>query len=269
MKKILTIFCLVAVACTAQSVDAAVAIKKASPVASTAPGGSEATASLVPNVIGLVANIIDMNAKQKALSEECIPSNAEITFVENMMKEWAKTGQTSAAALQQHLGRLPCDSSDCFATEVLTTQGAAGTTLRYNSFKGPTDAGMIWYGFPKPGIGYYCKDGSFNACSGKNKVTLSDAYDLFNLVDFGPADYLPTEATMAAKLLNKVESCSSARLNAKKKALWGEFLTTTVGSVGQKTNTGTIMQQVGAITSGGTGGAVGALGSVAAQFMNK
>jgi hypothetical protein len=75
---------------------------------------------------------------------------------------------------------------------------------------------------------------------------------------------------MAAKLLSKVESCSTSKLSAKKKALWGEFLVNTAGSLGQKTNTGSIMDQVGGIAaSGGALGSLGSLGSIATQFMSK
>jgi hypothetical protein len=105
-------------------------------------------------------------------------------------------------------------------------------------------------------------------------VTVSNAYDLFNKIDFSQADFTQSEVTMAGKLFGKVENCSSSKLSAKKKALWGEFLTNTVSSVGQKTNTGTIMEQVSSITGsvGGGGGALGSLGSlgsIATQFMSK
>ena len=127
---------------------------------------------------------------------------------------------------------------------------------------------MVWEFFPKTGKGYYCKNGEWE-CSEKEKVTVSDTYDLFAMIDFGPSDYKPSEATMAAKLMEKVEKCSKTKLNAKKKALWGEFLVNTAGSVGQKTDTSAIMVQVGVITSNGAAGAVGSLGTVAAQFLDK
>lgn len=98
---------------------------------------------------------------------------------------------------------------------------------------------------------------------------MSDAYDIFNLIDFGPADYLPGETTMAAKLLNKVEICTSSRLNARKRALWGEFLVNTASGIGQKTNTGSIMQSVQGIAGGGGAGALNSIGGIASQFLAK
>ena len=72
---------------------------------------------------------------------------------------------------------------------------------------------------------------------------------------------------MAGVLISKIENCSYAKLNAKKKALWGEFLVDTVGNLGQKTNTATIMQTVGSVANSGGMGALQSLGSVATQFI--
>jgi hypothetical protein len=140
----------------------------------------------------------------------------------------------------------------------------------YNQFVDATDTDAIWYGFPKTGYASYCKNG-MATCADKDKETMSDTYSLFLQIDFAPADYLSGEATMAAKLLGRVESCTDAKLSAKKRAMWGEFLVNTAGSLGQKTNTGSIMEQVGAMTSGGGGamGALGSIGGIATQFMAK
>ena len=74
---------------------------------------------------------------------------------------------------------------------------------------------------------------------------------------------------MAAKLISKIEKCSYSKLNAKKKAMWGEFLVDTIGSVGQKTNTAAIMQTVGSVANSGGMGALQSLGGIASQFMDR
>ena len=91
-------------------------------------------------------------------------------------------------------------------------------------------------------------------------------YDIFNLIDFSESDYTKTEATMAAKLLSKIENCSNSRLSAKKRAMWGEFLTSTVGGLGQKTNTSSIMETVSGLSSGG---GMSSLGAIVSQFADK
>ncbi len=98
---------------------------------------------------------------------------------------------------------------------------------------------------------------------------MSDIYEIFNLIDFGADDYTASEATMAAKLLNKIESCSNAKLSAKKKAMWGEFLIDTVGNLGQGTNTGAIMQQVQSMSGMGGLGAISSLSGIVGQTFDK
>ena len=74
---------------------------------------------------------------------------------------------------------------------------------------------------------------------------------------------------MAAKLLSRMENCSYAKLSAKKRAMWGDFLISTVGNMGQSTNTDAIMQSVSGVTSGGGIGGLSSLGAIVQQFSNK
>jgi hypothetical protein len=216
-----------------------------------------------------VSGIQQLNVKQRELTAECVPSSAEISFVDNAVKEWAKTGAMSAEDVRKKLNRRDCGSTNGYESSV---RYAVATGLEedicYNTFTGYGNDGMVWAGYPKVGLASYCDDGSDDC---KNKKTKSDIYEIFNLVDFGEADYTRQEATMAAKLISKIENCSDARLSQKKRAMWGDFLISTIGSVGQKTNTGTIMDTVGNITKSGTNltGGLSSLGSVATQFLNK
>lgn len=248
---------------------AAVAVKKAESVAPVANAGTANVASLVPGVLGLVTDVMALNKAQNELTAECVPTSAEITFVENMVKEWAKVGEMTSAQAAEKLKREPCTNStgNCYATDVQVAN-TPGLKPKFNVFRTTADNEMVWADFPKPGLGEYCKTGMPLAnCSGKDEVRVSDIYEVFAIVDFGPADYLPNEVTMAAKLLDKAGKCSRSAVNAKKAALWGEFLQKTAGNIGQKTNTGTIMEQVGAITSGGGVGALGGLGGIATQLI--
>ena len=259
-------FLAVAVACTpARFAQGAVAVKKASPVATQSADATASVASLVPTVMSLVAGVQQLNAKQRELTQECIPSNAEISFVDGVVKEWAKTGAMSVADIQRQLGRKPCPGGTGYAFMVSQN---AGTDLVeapcFDNYATENDKLMVWYQFPKVGHTSYCADGT-SGC--KNKANASDIYEIFNLVDFTEADYTVAEATMAAKILSKIETCSTAKLSAKKKAMWGEFLTQTISNVAQPTNTGSIMQSVSGI-AGGTGG-LSSLGAIASQFMDR
>ena len=72
---------------------------------------------------------------------------------------------------------------------------------------------------------------------------------------------------MASTLISKIENCSYAKISAKQRALWGDFLVSTMGNLGQKTNTGTILQTVSGVANSGGSGALQSLGSIATQFL--
>lgn len=235
----------------------AITITKAASVTPQETSSSSAGSSLIPTVLKLVSGVQQLNAQQKALTAECVPSAQEITFVDNTMKEWAKTGAMSAEDVKRRLGRSPCTSTS-YNTQVMLYASTGQMDICYDTFN---DGGMIWDGYPKVGYATYCEDGALH-CS--NKKTMSDIYEIFNLIDFTDADYNSSELTMAARLMNKIEQCSTARLSAKKRELWGEFLVDTVSSLGQPTNTGTIMEQVSAISGGG---ALGTIGSFATSLL--
>lgn len=242
----------------------AVAVKKAAPVATQQQSAIDTTTSLVPTVLSLASGIKEINAKQRALDAECKPTSTEISFVNNMIKEWAKTGAMSA---REALGSHMCCGAVPYRTHVQNGEAElTGVELCWDCFD---DKDAIWHGYPMASVGEYCDDGLCSASS-KNRKTISNIYDVFNLVDFSPADYTATEATMAAKILDKVDSCSSSRLSAKKRDAWGEFLKNTMGGIGAKTNTATIMQSVSNLTNSGAGlGGLSSLGGVAAQFLDR
>lgn len=261
-KKLLIFMCMIS--CAVSSAPAAVTIKKAAPVATQAASVQDTGASLVPTVLGLVSGVQQLNAKQRELTQECIPTSQEITFVNNAMKEWAKVGEMTSDDAKRALGRMPCPGGTGYQMAVRTTlNGDDGDLVCYDNFGSSGDKNTVWYLFPKASVASYCDDGS-QAC--KNKKTVSDIYDIFNLIDFSESDYTKTEATMAAKLLSKIENCSNSRLSAKKRAMWGEFLTSTVGGLGQKTNTSSIMETVSGLSSGG---GMSSLGAIVSQFADK
>ena len=248
---------------------AGVVIKKAAPVATKQTSVVDTGASLVPTVMNLISGVKQLTQQQKALTAECIPSGSEITFVNNTIKEWAKTGAKTADEVQTALGMKRCKTpTGGYQANVRIAEGTDEKDLLcYDWFGGSGDKDMIWYEFPMAVSTYYCTDGSVTSCSDKHKQYVSNIYDIFNLIDFETSDYTQQEARMAGVLISKIENCSYSKLNAKKKALWGEFLTNTVGGLGQKTNTASIMQTVGGVANSGGMGALQSLGSIATQFM--
>ncbi len=270
MKKILLSFVVLSV--FAPLVASGVTIKKAAPVATKKVEAKDAGASLVPSVIGLVTGVMQISQQQKTLTEECLPSSQEIQWVNTIVKEWAKTGAASAEDMETKLGQKACKNGETYESSARMAAGTEDTeSICFDAFTGSANEGMVWNGFPEAKLITFCNDGSLT-CAEKEKVKVSNVYDIFNIVDFSQNDYTKSELTMASKLMAKIENCSTAKLDARKKALWGDFLTTTIGNMGQKTNTASIMDVVGSVANvnkSNMGGALQSLGGVATQFLAK
>ncbi len=269
MKKVLLFF-IGGMVCLAGIPAQAVTINKAAPVAAQETSTSSTATSLVPTVLNFIGNVQQLSAKQKELTAECIPSTQEINFVNNIVKEWAKTGAMSADKVKTVLGREPCELANGGYKAAVERWALTGMDEKicFDHFEGDGNADMVWRGFPKVGLATYCSDGTpASQCSSKNKVTVSDIYEIFNLVDFSEADYTTSELTMASKLLAKVEQCSNAKLSAKKRAMWGEFLMNTINTLGEPTNTSSILETVSGISnSGGLSSSIGSISSFATSL---
>ena len=261
MKKFLLFFTIGTM--LSQNAALAVTIKKAAPVAVKQTSATDAGASILPTVMTLITGVQELSKQQKALTDECIPTSAEIKFVNGMMKEWAKSGLMTAEEAEEGMKMDKCDSATGgYESAVSMYDGESTEFLCFDWFGTSSDEGMVWYGFPMATLAYYCNDGSLGSCSEKNRVHMSNIYEAFNLIDFDPeSDYTEQEAKTAGKIIAKIENCSSAKLSARKKALWGNFLNTAIGSIGQKTNSVSVMDMVSGVAGQG-GGASGMLQSL-------
>lgn len=273
MKKFLLFFIggLVAVHSTA----GALTVTKAPSVATKQATAVDTGASLLPGVLNLVTGVMQLNQKQKALTAECIPTSQEVNFVNNIIKEWAKTGAATAKEIANGKmdGMKPCEKGETYESSVrIAADLGEDGLICYDVYR--DDEHAVWHEFPKASSTYYCTDGSLSGCGEKNKKHVSNIYNVFNLVDFTEADYTAQEAKLAGNLIAKIEKCSNAKLNARKKEMWGEFLVGTVGGLGQKTDTATIMQTVSGMANSFSGGgsglqSLGSLKDLASQFLAK
>lgn len=259
MRKLLLFF-VVAVLAAQSAGWAAVKIVKAPTVATQKASPQAAGASLIPTVTNLISGVQALTQKQKALTGECVPTSSEISWVNNMIKEWAKTGAMTADEAEKAMSMQRCTDGPTGGYEE-SARLAADTDdadfLCFDYFGGSGDKGTVWENFPMASKGYYCTDGSVGSCSDKHKKEVSNIYDVFNLIEFTESDYTEEEYAVASKLMAKIENCSNAKISARKRALWGEFLNSTIGSLGQKTNSANItgvVQSVAGSVGGGNGG---------------
>lgn len=272
--KIIALCTLLSALCAAGA--SAVTIKKADVVApppKTADNSPLSGNSLVPTALGLITSVMALNQQMNTLTGDCIPAPADVTFVSNMMQQFAKTGAVDAATMTAALrGRAPCDAANgvSFANTAQTAAVTKGLQPCYETFSQKADLKMIWYGYPKPSMDRVCKKSGGLGCAAKDEDVVSDVYDIFALINFTPDDLLPNEATSFAKIMDKVERCSNVKLAAQKRALWVNFMTQEAGSLGTKTGAdlattlGTVNQ---VMASGGANNPMSALMGLAPAMM--
>ena len=273
MKKILSIFVIglfVAPSLTMAAVSN-INVKKAAPVATKKADKMESATSLLPTVIGLVGDIKTLTAQQQQLAADCIPTGDELNTVNELVKEWARIGETDYTSAVSGLGSVcgPAGkNNDDRAYETFLTYYADKNETCYVQFDSDSDKGMPWQSFPRATYAKVCR-GTDN----KNCNDVSNIYDVFTKVSFGEADYTKAEATKIAKIIEKSQRCAPSKITAAKRELWGGFLTKTLGSVGQSSGasgTSAVIQTVSSM--GGNGGLqsiLPSLGQVATQALEK
>ena len=236
---------------------------------------SDMGASLLPTAATLVANVVALNQQQKALVAECEPTSRDLEFVNKMVKEWAYAGATNPLATGAR-GFRACAYDENGETYESTVR-LAGTGLTidsslvcYDTFSKSDAHGAVWAGFPKAAVAEYCVDGTaLSMCSRNNRKKMTNMWTIFDMISFDAKDYTKAEASQAQALLQKAANCSGNKLAARRLETFGGFVTNTIGNMGQKTNTGSVMDAVGSIINTTGIGGIGSLAGVATQFLDK
>jgi len=272
MKKLLFIF--VVLVCATSSWGAVnvktTGVKKAAPVATKQTDKMETATSLLPTVIGLVANVKALSVQQQQLTADCAPTSSEIETVNNLVKEWAKTGTVTASVAESGLG------SYCSGDRQKNSSGYYHNYMEYadnketcfENFSAKDDEGTIWYLFPKASKTEIC-----DSVSKKNCKNVSNIYDIFAKIPFSEEDYTEAEAKKISKFIEKMNKCAPGKLKAARRELYGNFLTQTLGSVGQSSGAAGTASVLEAVSSmGGSGdikSVLPSLGQMAGQVLDK
>lgn len=268
MKKLLSIFVMMiivpSVSFGAIVVNKQNSIKKAAPVAAQesggVSGGLQSAASLLPTVIGFVQDFQQLKKDQQQLGADCVPSSSEISTVNDLVKEWAKIGNTTVESAASG-SWVPAKSYSNDYKGCMENQDKEGC---YEVFEASVDDGYIWKGFPKAS--------SAKLDNGKN---VSNIYVVMNKLPFGPEDYTKSELSKIKSLMEKADRCAPGTISKKKKELWGNFLVGTISKVGASTGTagvGDVMnmaQGLGASGGSGISGVLSSFGGQALQSFDK
>lgn len=267
MKKLLSIFVMMiivpSVSFGAIVVNKQNSIKKAAPVAAQesggVSGGLQSAASLLPAVIGLVQDVQQLKKDQQQLGADCVPSSSEISTVNDLVKEWAKIGNTTKDNAGG--GSLGVPAGDRTYQGCMELQDKDGC---YEVFNNKEAGGYIWEGFPKAS--------SAKLDNGKN---VSNIYAVLNRLPFGPEDYTKSELSKIKGLMEKADRCAPGTISKKKKELWGNFLVGTISKVGTSTGTAGVAdvmnmaQGLGASGGSGISGVLSSFGGQALQSFDK
>ncbi len=273
MKKILSVFMIAFMAAIPVMSQGAVTVKKAAAVSAKKADKMESATSLLPTVMGLVGSVKSLSAQQQQLDAECTPTSDELNTVNNLVKEWAKVGDTSASEAVSGLGE-PCrlseggdNSSDSIYKDFMEFY-SDGKKDCYLTFSSESDQGMIWENYPKASSVKICEENNAKKCRIEHNL-----YDIFVKIPFGEEDLTKQEATKVAKLIEKSERCAPSKITAAKRQLWGGFLTQTLGSVGQTTGAAGTSSVIEAVSAMGGSGNLQSLGGAMlptlGQFLDK
>ena len=222
--------------CTAFGAANVLVPKKANSVAKReeATSVTNVGGSLLPTAINLVGGVMQLNKQQQELVAECKPTQKEITFVNNLVKEWAIAGAANPFESKT------CPSGETYKLRVSENAGSLDAEdICYDSWSDLEANGAVWAGFPKADVATYCPGGG--TCATSKQKTVTNLYDIFDAIDFEEKDYTKAEAIQANALLEKSAKCSGSKLAAKRLESFGGFVTNAIGNMGQKTNTASVM----------------------------
>ncbi len=246
-------------------------IKKAAPVATKQADKMESVTSLLPTVIGLVGSFKALNQQQQQLSADCVPTSSELQLVNDLMKEYAKIGVTTASALRGTKAK-PCNGNfnsnneSGYSEFLQRNEGTDDSCIE--TFSSDASKGTIWLGFPKASSGKVCDIVDTDEC--KN---ISNIYDVFALIPFTEEDYTKSEATKIAQFKAKAERCAPGKIEAARRELYGNFVTQTLGNLGSGSGAAGTASVLEAVSSMGGSGNIQSmlpsLGTMATQMLDK
>lgn len=264
-KKIVFLFAVCACMAGFAASAASFQVKKASSVKKQDSSGLESIASnsLLPGVINLVANVSALNKQQKELEAECVPSSQELRWVNDMVKEYAKSGGVIDIS-------DICSPGTNWADEVEVSMPAKIKPCAASVIDEVSGEIHVWNGYPIAEVAKYCADDStLSNCSSSKRKTVSNIYTIFSAIDFAKEDYTADEASTYVKFLEKMEKCAPENIAARKKEANAGFITSALSNVGQSTNTGGILEAVGGLTSGGGASGIQSLVPAVTQFLDR
>lgn len=248
-------------------------IKKASAVVEQKqenPIAAGTGTNLIGTAINLFQGIQTLQNQELALSKDCAPTNADVEYVNKMVKEYAKIANETADDMRRALTNADYNESCRYKDTV----GVPNVNVCYDAFDGSNEVSNaggvytpieIWGLYPKASESVHKCPQTNPSCTPSQEIYYSNIYEIYSRMGWTDADLLPDELSTHAKLMEKRDRCDPTELKRKKQELTGALITSTLSGVGTQQNTGNAIGQVtgllGNISAGG-GGSQGTMNGV-------
>lgn len=272
MKNLLKIFIMAVLLAPCVSMAEIVVHKKSvvsKPESSSGQSGKvESVMGLLTPVLSTVQGVMQLKQATQELSANCVPTDSEIRTVNELVQEWAKIGDTNANGAVSGLERVSANDTYQNAMENADKNTIYADVFQDSKCKNYSDGCdntdcNIWCGYPKAS--------KAKLGNGKN---VSNIYDIFAKIPFDPKDYTKSELDKVSKLIEKSEKCAPGKIGAKKRELWGNFLTGTIANIGTSagvSGVGDVMQMATQFSgsSGGVSNLLGGFGQMVPAILDK
>lgn len=246
--------------------DAAIAVKKGSSVSKKEETKVESATSLLPTVLNVVQGVKTLRSQTQTLNSQCKPSSEDIRIVNELVKEWAKSGDATADSAVYGLGDTKCSTGGYTGFMQTADKGQSC----YEVFESTSDKGRVWENFPKATVAEVCSAGGNS--KKKDCHSVSNIYTIFDKIPFSDADYTKSEAQQVAKLRKKSEECAPSKVLAAKAGLVTDLVQGTISNVGKSSNvsgTEAVLQMVSGLDGSGIQSMLPMLQTVGTQMMDK
>ena len=222
------------------------------------PGGLAATA------LGVVGTVTQLRTQTTALRRECEPTAGDVSFVNQMVQEYARIGRGTAEELIGSLQVHRCLHGHSFESSV--AQGTQADEC-VDVFTNTGNTGRIWYNYPRAANSRrVCPANNQNCNMDRDGVVFSNVYRIYMALGWQVDELLPNEIANHNRLVDRSQTCDPAAVRQRTaQATLGAVM----GLAGQaggpatgQTATGVtgMVQTMGAAGSGGMGALQGVMG---------
>jgi len=212
----------------------------------TSPGG-------LATAMGLIGTVTALRTKTTELRRECEPSLSDITFINQMVQEYAKLGRSSAKELIENIHNVQyaCPEGQKFKQNVKSGMPEECVDI----FRGTGNNGKIWFEYPMADKSdRMCPSNNQQCNEDRDGIVHSNAYRIYMALGWEEADLLPNEIANHTRLIGRASTCDPSAVKRRIAETTMSGIMGIVNQTGQSNTTGTangVMEMVQGMGSSG------------------